>query len=105
MEIEAWFIADKNLFQKINPILTFEYIQQQLGHDLKKKDPELEYDHPTIIIRSIYNLAGKTYKKNIGDCYKIADNIDFEYLYFDVKKENKIHSFFDFVDSLEDISD
>ncbi len=36
MEIEAWFIADFNLFKNIDSRLTHEYIQQQLSDSIRK---------------------------------------------------------------------
>ncbi len=103
MEIEAWFIADFNLFQNIDSRLTHEYIQQQLNYDLVNDDPEIAYKHPAVIIQKIYNLVGKKYRKREDDSYKIVNNIDFDYLYLDVKKLNKINSFFCFLNEIENI--
>jgi len=101
METEAWFLADPNLFQSINPKLTPEYIEEKLGCDLKNQDPETAYKHPATIIKKIYNLIGMKYRKREDDSYKIVGHIDFAHLYFDTGEENKINSFHIFVNEIE----
>ena len=100
METEAWFLADTNLFEKIDKRLTQEYIREQLRYDLEQEDPESTLNHPAKIINDIYSLVDLSYKKRQGDCYKIAHNIDYDYLYLDVREQNKISSFFQFADEL-----
>lgn len=93
METEAWFLADPNLFQGINPKLTPEYIREKLGYDLKNCDPETAYNHPSAIIKKIYNLIGMKYRKREDDSYKIVAHIDFDRLYFDTREEKKNKQF------------
>ena len=100
METEAWFLADPNLFQKINHKLTKEYILSELEYDLENIDPQIYFNHPAKIINDIYQLADLKYQKRKGDCYKIAKNLDYNYLYLDARETNKISSFFQFADEL-----
>jgi hypothetical protein len=103
METEAWFLADHNLFSKIDPKLTPEYIKQMLGKDLIKDDPEEDYDKPANLVKDIYDLSdNKKYTKRMGDSCKIADNIDYDYLY-EGTRGKKIATFHLLVDKLEEV--
>lgn len=42
METEAWFLADYNVFSRIDKKLTYQYIKDKLGVDLINEDPELQ---------------------------------------------------------------
>ena len=100
METEAWFLADYNLFSKINPLLTSKYIKQELGKDLIKDDPEEDYDKPTKLIKDIYNLVGKKYKKHEDDSYEITHRINYDYLCLDTKGK-KVRAFHLLLDKIE----
>ena len=103
METEAWFLADYEFFSRVDNRLTKEYIQEQLGYDLAKEDPELFFSHPAKIINDIYSLVHLSYKKRQGDCHKIVNNIDYEFLYLDARQQGKVKSFFQFADVLTSI--
>jgi hypothetical protein len=75
MELEAWFLAMYNLFQKINPSLTCAYIAEQLSFDLKTTNPETEFLHPANEFAAILNLAGITYDKSFGQMERILSNM------------------------------
>ncbi len=90
MEIESWFIADYNLFQRINPIATPEYIRNQLNIDLINTNPET-HRHPSEVINRIYQLFGQTYKKREEQSYSIVSRIDYDFLYSDEVK-NRVES-------------
>ena len=53
METEAWFLADYELFNRMDKRLTREYIEEQLGYDLEQENPELFFEHPAKIINDI----------------------------------------------------
>ena len=76
MEIEAWFLGMYNLFQKIDSLLTVEYIKQNLGIDLKSVDPQKEFYKPSDQVGSIFHLCGREYKKKRDEIEGICSNID-----------------------------
>ena len=112
MEIEAWFLADPNLFENLfpesKPSLTSKYIKEKISYkgkpvDLIKSDPEKIFDHPTNIVKDIFELANEKYKKREADSYKISKNINYDTLYFDTKEQGKISVFHDFIDQFEKV--
>lgn len=105
METEAWFLADYNLFSKIDNKLTPDYIKAKLNLDLINDDPEEnpKYDKPANLVKDIYDLSdNQKYTKRIGDCYKITEKIDYDYLY-EGTKGKKIAAFHLLVDKLEEV--
>ncbi len=100
MEIEAWFLADYNIFSKINKKLTPDYIKEKIGIDLINDDPEVKYNHPSVVINNILKLADQKYTKNKGQIHKIVNSIDYDFLCLDVKQTSKIKAFFLFLKKL-----
>ena len=95
MEIEAWFLGMYDLFQKIDPLLTVEYIKQNLGIDLKRIDPQKEFYHPYDQVKSISGLCGREYGKKAGEVESICSKMDSSS--FDKAVENnRCMSFADF---------
>jgi len=86
MEIEAWFLAMYNIFQKIDSRLTNDFIQQELGIDLKNIDPQTEFFKPSEQVNDIFLLCERRYDKKIGDCELICSRM--ELVDFDNAKEN-----------------
>jgi hypothetical protein len=83
MECESWILGFHNCFETINPLLTTDYIENQLGFNLEKVDPEVTFFHPARIMEDIYALAGENYKKSKGNISKIMAALqkeDFECL-------------------------
>lgn len=76
MEIEAWFIGMYNLFHKIDPVLTVNYINEKLGIDLKAIDPQLSFYKPSEYFKSILSLNGKKYNKTRSDVEAICAHMD-----------------------------
>lgn len=101
METEAWFLADYNLFSRMNSQLTPEYIQEETSYDLVNNDPE-SYYHPAKVVDDIYKLIGQRYKKREKQSHKIAHNIDYSFLYLDVHESGKISSFFHFLECINE---
>ncbi len=79
MEIEAWFLADYNVFERIHASLTPEFIKEHLGLDLVNDDPQ-NYDHPAAVMNSIYKLVCQAYKKREKQAYQVAHKLDYDYL-------------------------
>jgi len=75
MEVEAWFLGMNSLFEKIEPILTTAYIQENLGYNLDEIDPERFFFNPADNVSDIFSLAGRKYNKKIGDSEAICSNI------------------------------
>lgn len=100
MEIEAWFLADYQLFNKINSIATPELINEKLGIDLINSNPE-SYSHPSEVINKIYNLIGMKYKKREKQTFNIVNNIDFELLCSDEILE-KVNSWKYFISCIDE---
>jgi hypothetical protein len=93
MEVEAWFLGMHTLFQKIDSVLTIEYIKQKLKIDLKTADPQKEFYRPSDQVRSILQLCGREYKKKQGEIESICSNIDSSDL--DAARENNRCACFD----------
>lgn len=100
MEIEAWFLADYNLFSRIFPLATNELIKDKIGIDLIRDNPE-SYLHPSYIIDQIYNIFGERYKKREKQSYQIVHNIDFPFLICAEQVLNKVSSFKYFIDCID----
>ena len=97
MEVESWFLAEHTLFEKINPILTTDYIKENIlykgnGIDLLNDDPEEIYENPATILKRIYELVELKYKKRKDDSHKITGNLDYNHLYEITEEGLKIKS-------------
>lgn len=86
MEIEAWFLAMYNIFQKIDSRLTIDNIQEKLGIDLKNIDPQTEFFRPCNQVNDIFVLCERQYSKKRGDCELICTRM--ELVDFDNAREN-----------------
>jgi hypothetical protein len=76
MEIEAWLLGMYTLFQKIEPLLTIDYIRQKLNIDLRTIDPQNSFFQPSREVDQIFHLCGREYKKKQGEVESICANID-----------------------------
>ncbi|MBC8384215.1 MAG: DUF4276 family protein [Candidatus Cloacimonetes bacterium] len=99
MEIEAWFLADYRLFEKLYPPANPNFLKEKLDIDLVEKNPEL-YKHPSEIINKIFQLFDRKYQKTETQAYKIISNLDFDFLYSD-KVLQQVKSLKYFVDCIE----
>lgn len=93
MEIEAWFLAMYDIFQKIDKKLTVDIIKRNLGIDLKIIDPQSVFYKPEEQIRAIFGLCGRRYDKKKGDAENICSKMDL--IDFDNARENNRCSCFD----------
>lgn len=93
MEIEAWFLAMYNIFQKIAPVLTVDFIKENLSIDLKNIDPQKEFYKPERQVNAILGLCGRQYNKKRSDCELIASNMELSD--FNTARENNRCSAFD----------
>lgn len=78
MELEAWFLAMYRIFERIDPLLTTEYIKKVLNYDLEVDDPERTYFHPSVQVGRILELIGKNYDKKLSDVTSIMARVTAE---------------------------
>jgi len=78
MELEAWFLSMYGIFKKIEPILTPEHIEDQLGYNLREIDPQTAFYRPSNTIRDVLALCGERYTKSADEIEKITQAIDID---------------------------
>jgi hypothetical protein len=83
METEAWFIGVHPHFERIDPVLTPQFIQQQIGVDVISGDIE-SIDRPAFILNSIYQLAGLNYTKSKADVERTVASFDFRFVRYEL---------------------
>jgi hypothetical protein len=96
MEGESWILGFHDCFEKINPLLNSSFINEKLGYDLEKLDPEITFFHPANVVKDIYQLAGENYSKSKGNIEAIMASLqkdDFDAL----MNSSKCSSFKQFV--------
>ncbi len=76
MELEAWFLSMYNLFGKIDPKLSCDYIAEMLGFDLRAVAPEKEFYKPSGQVNDILMLAGRHYDKSKSDVEGITSRME-----------------------------
>lgn len=74
MEVEAWFIAENNHFQKIDASLTAQSVKQKSGIDISVNSET--FDHPSETLGQIYQLAGKSYGKSKAEVLETVSALD-----------------------------
>lgn len=96
MELEAWFLAEHNHFQRIDEMLTVDLIQANLGFD-PAQDDMTQRTAPASDLNAAYKLVGKNYTK--GDSEVTVNKLDFEYLY--VGLPSRIPELRELIDSID----
>jgi hypothetical protein len=86
-EIEAWFLADENHYQSIDGSLTVPHINSIVGIDITIDSTET-IDHPSVVLRQIYQSIGKNYNKKKWEVERTVYNLDYENLYLNVRNRN-----------------
>ncbi|WLG48622.1 hypothetical protein [Pseudomonas sp. FP1742] len=81
MEVEAWFLAEFNHYEKIDPSLTPSMVASFLTFDPTTDDPTLR-DEPAADLNNCYALVGQAYTK--GDVTRTMDALDYAYVYTDL---------------------
>jgi len=72
MEIEAWFLGYPSTLGMLNPILTTEFIEAELGRPLQEIDPETAFVHPSSDLKKILGDVGYNYRKNLADAERLV---------------------------------
>lgn len=99
MEVEAWFIAEKSHFLKVDNKLTVQWINSQLNIDLDNIVFE-DIPKPAETLNSIYKLVGKGYSKKSKKVQITVDRLDYSELYFNLK--NIVSSLNDLITIIDD---
>jgi hypothetical protein len=79
MELEAWFIAEWHHFAILDPDLTPEKIQEEMGFDPRTDSVE-RIPHPADFLRQIYRLVGLSYHKRRNEVAEITRALDLAHL-------------------------
>lgn len=99
MEIEAWFLQEWNHYQNIDPKLTLDRIKNGTNFD-PANDKADEIEQPAVLLNQIYQLVGKAYKKDRGRLSRTVNALDYENIYFEIRKLlPQLNQFVDLVDS------
>jgi hypothetical protein len=78
MELEAWLLAMYRLFERIDPKLTVDFIETELGFRLPDVDPQKLFYRPADVLDRIMQLAERSYRKSRGDVESICRRIDLD---------------------------
>jgi len=82
-EIEAWFLSECTHFERIDVGLTNSYIVSQCGFNPCTDDMSL-LPNPAKDLRKIYQLVGKTYKKDKKIVERTVECLDYDNLQHNV---------------------
>lgn len=99
MELEAWFLGMYNMFERLNPALSIDYIEGELGFNLSVIDPQTEFFKPADIVGNILQLIDWQYKKSEHDIESICSQINTNDL-CDAFKNGRCSSFRDFYEEM-----
>lgn len=80
MEVEAWFLQEETHYQKVDARLTNEFIVNNIGFD-PSSDCAEDLDSPAELLKSIYQLVGKSYTKKSANVQRTVDSLDYEEVY------------------------
>jgi len=98
-EIEAWFFADKTLFERMNPSLTEAYINSRYNNILTV-NPEI-IRHPSAKLKEVVDneIPNHTYNKTEKEAYFVISRIDINTC-LEMMGRNYIQSFYRIVNYL-----
>lgn len=100
-EIETWFLAETDHFQKVDQRLSGEFIEQHLGFNPYKIDPILR-THPAEDLDKIYKLVGKSYNKKYWQIEKIVNKLDITRMRQEIRKKiSSLNELITFVENLK----
>jgi Domain of unknown function (DUF4276) len=83
-EIEAWFLAECNHFERIDNNLTNTHIVTNIGFNPCNDDMTLR-SHPSEDLKNIYQLVGKTYSKKKKHPERTVECLDYANLYLNLR--------------------
>jgi hypothetical protein len=98
MEVEAWFLQEEKHFQLIDASLTNAEIVDKVGFNPETDNAEL-VEVPAQLLRAIYNIAGKSYKKSRKHVERTVSVLDYENLYLNLPNRLKcLRRFLGYID-------
>lgn len=98
MEVEAWFLGMAGFLEKVDGMLTLDYVQKQTGLNLED-DPEKSVFHPAAELGKIYSLVGKQYDKHQSDISSIMAKLTTDD-FINLIESGKCQAFKSFAESL-----
>lgn len=101
-EIESWFIGEASHFLNIDPALTCQLIDDNIGYDPSVHNVE-EIEQPSSDLNDIYQIVGKNYIKNKDALQETIDALDYSEIYFALP--NRIPSLSDFISKVNEALD
>ncbi|WP_368220404.1 DUF4276 family protein [Aeromonas sp. R7-2] len=87
-EIETWFLAEINHYEKIHNALNLGEIKNKLNIDLASINTEI-IEHPSSMLHEIYNLVGFAYKKSRKHVERTVNALDMENTYLNLSENMK----------------
>jgi hypothetical protein len=76
MELEAWFLSMYNLFKKMDDQLSADYIDANLGFNLKNLDPQREFYKPSTQLDMVFRLFRGRYTKSYNNLESICSKME-----------------------------
>ncbi|UTW45894.1 DUF4276 family protein [bacterium SCSIO 12696] len=99
MEIEAWFLQESNHYVKIDNRLTRQAIIDETGFDPVEHNAE-NVEQPASLLKNIYSIAGKSYRKKRNQVNRTVDALDYEEMYTVLpEKVSRLKVFLKYIDS------
>lgn len=84
-EVETWFLGEYTHFSKIHEDITFSAISQHTSLSFPLEEYEQTILEPAKTLDKIYSSVGFRYKKRENQVLRTVNNIDYEYLYLEVR--------------------
>jgi hypothetical protein len=100
MEIESWFIAEENHYNRISSKLNIQNINTIVGIDITKNTTEV-LTNPANDLHNIYKTVSLAYNERSNQVERTVDALDYENLYCEVRKRNS--SLNEFLDAFESV--
>lgn len=75
MEVEAWFMGFDQLYPRLSKRYSKALLQEKMGINLSKTDPERSFHHPTATLTELWALLGMKYNKSAKTIEQFAKSI------------------------------
>lgn len=86
METEAWFWAEHTHFERIDPRLSYDRLQEEFSFDPREIDPEETLAHPAAELGRAYGLVGQKYRKHQNEIERTVYCLDFDRMYLEMRE-------------------
>lgn len=85
MEVEAWFLAEVNHFERLSTAITPAAIAAKLGFDPGSENVEARLQ-PSRDLHEAYTIGGLRYDKSRKNVARTVTKLDYEHLYIGVRQ-------------------